>query len=222
MQRVPLGLCAPRQESQGRRQPLTKSTMTKSSWVWPLLPPLEPSECRLPWSADPVPGESGGFTWCRTRQEPFTVQGLGGTRPGLQVPQQWGTANSLRRDRDMPRRDRYYVTGNLRLTMGSTSSSSKFLGANIAKGMSKLVKVTLRVTEENISSCPSPSPQASVDAARSLGAQQVHTPADHTAPQAPLVETPQFPTSPITGLQHKQGLGLPKAPEIQLWKLGPQ
>lgn len=35
-----------------------------------------------------------------------------------------------------------YHIGNFTLTMGSASSSSKFLGANMAKGMSKLVNVT--------------------------------------------------------------------------------
>ena len=77
---------------QGRMSSLEKaglkSIMTKSSWVWPLLPSLEPSECRPPWRGDVVSGESGGFT------------------------------------------------------MGSASSSSRFLGANMAKGISKLVRVT--------------------------------------------------------------------------------
>ena len=77
---------------QGRMSSLEKaglkSIMTKSSWVWPLLPSLEPSECRPPWRGDVVSGESGGFT------------------------------------------------------MGSASSTSRFLGANMANGMSKLVTVT--------------------------------------------------------------------------------
>lgn len=51
-----------------RQRQLTKSIITKSSWVLPLLPPLEPSECRLPWRGDAVSGESGGFTCIRTRQ----------------------------------------------------------------------------------------------------------------------------------------------------------
>ena len=76
---------------QGRMSSLEKaglkSIMTKSSWVWPLLPSLEPSECRPPWR-DVVSGESGGFS------------------------------------------------------MGSASSTSRFLGANMAKGISKLVRVT--------------------------------------------------------------------------------
>ena len=54
-----------------------KSIMTKSSWVWPLLPPLEPSECRLPWRGDVVSGESGGFTCFRTRRRQGLVLGTG-------------------------------------------------------------------------------------------------------------------------------------------------
>lgn len=58
---------------------------------------------------------------------------------------------------DSPRKDDDYGTISLQtsvnggLTMGSTSSSSKFLAANMAKGMSKLVRVTWRDMGESIS-----------------------------------------------------------------------
>lgn len=66
---------------QGRMSSLEKaglkSIMTKSSWVWPLLPSLEPSECRPPWRGDVVSGESGGFTCFRTRRRQGLVLGTG-------------------------------------------------------------------------------------------------------------------------------------------------
>ena len=70
--------------------------MTKSSWVWPLLPPLEPSECRLPWRGDVVSGESGGFTCFRTRRRQGLVLGTG-CKPWAK-----GVANSPRRNSERP------------------------------------------------------------------------------------------------------------------------
>lgn len=46
---------------------LTKSTITKSSWMFPLLLPLEPTECRLPCRGDSISGDSGGFTYWRNK-----------------------------------------------------------------------------------------------------------------------------------------------------------
>lgn len=47
---------------------LTKSIITKSSWVFPVLLPLEPSECKLPCRGDSVSGESGGLTCPRNQR----------------------------------------------------------------------------------------------------------------------------------------------------------
>lgn len=47
---------------------LTKSTITKSSWVFPVLLPLEPSECKLPCRGDSVSGDAGGLTCPRNQR----------------------------------------------------------------------------------------------------------------------------------------------------------
>ena len=60
-------------------------------------------------------------------------------------------ADSLQRNSEWPaKKDDHCGADSLQtalsdgLTMGSASSSSRFLGANMAKGMSKLVRVTWR------------------------------------------------------------------------------
>lgn len=104
------------------------------------------------------------------------------------------------------------------LTMGSASSSSKFLGANMAKGMSKLVRVTWRDPGEYFRARPSLSLHASLEASRSLEVQHVGTPRLTTPPlpQVPvLAETHQPPPLLITRPQHKQKAGPPQTPGIQ-------
>lgn len=51
---------------------LTKSIITKSSWVFPVLLPLEPSECKLPCRGDSASGESGGLT-CPRKQTQWVL-----------------------------------------------------------------------------------------------------------------------------------------------------
>lgn len=71
-----LGLL-PLKQQRARETLATHGRSSRSSWVWPLLPPLEPSECRLPWRGDVVSGESGGFTCFRTRRRQGLVLGTG-------------------------------------------------------------------------------------------------------------------------------------------------
>lgn len=101
--------------------------------------------------------------------------------------------------------------------MGSASSSSRFLGANMAKGMSKLVRVTWRDAGESISAPPSPSSSVSLGAARRWGGiQQVHAFQLTTPPSGSCLETP--PVSPASHHVPTASTG----PWIQLWKPDPQ
>lgn len=108
-----------------------------------------------------------------------------------------------------------------RLTMGSAPSSSKFLGANMAKGMSKLVRVTCRDTGGSIRAHPASRLHASSEPIRSLPAQLVHR-ARLAMPSLRFPYCwrcpPHPPLPPTTCPQNEQGFGVPKTPGIQHWK----